>query len=87
MFERRILNISIEPVVQRIEADDDCTAVTCGYCSGGCTNCTTSCRGAASTKILFLGDRREEVELNVAEIVQILSHKDVSRDIGRERGE
>ena len=72
MFERRILTVSIEPVVQRIKDDDDCGSLTCGYCSGGCSNCTATCRGAASTKML-ISDRGSEVELSVKEIVKIFS--------------
>jgi hypothetical protein len=80
MFKRRLLTISVQPVMQRITSDDDCGSVTCGYCSGSCTNCTATCRGAASTKMLF-GERGGDVELSVKEILQVLSAKEISGKI------
>jgi len=77
MFRRRLLTVSILPEVQRIASDDDCGSLTCGYCSGGCTNCTATCRGAASTKMLF-GHRGGDVELSVKEILQVLGVKETS---------
>ena len=75
MFERRVLTISIQPVVRRIEADDDCGKVTCGYCSGACSNCTVTCRGAASTAMLFLGEHGGDVELDPKEILKLLAEE------------
>jgi hypothetical protein len=69
MFERRILTMSIQPVVQKIKNADECGSLTCGYCSGGCTNCTTTCRGAASTKMLFV-ERGDDVELSATEVLK-----------------
>lgn len=72
VFERRILTISVTPVVQTV-ADDDCGSVTCGYCTGGCTNCTATCRGAASTKHLQVFDPLEEIALDKKAILELLT--------------
>lgn len=72
MFERRILTISVVPLVQTV-AEDDCGSLTCGYCSGGCTNCTATCRGAASTKHLQVFDPLEEVALDKEAILKMLT--------------
>jgi len=72
VFERRTLTIAVVPIVETV-ADDDCGKVTCGYCSGGCTNCTTSCKGAASTKHLQVVDPLEEVALDKQEILKVVT--------------
>jgi hypothetical protein len=72
VFERRTLTIAVVPILETV-ADDDCGSVTCGYCSGGCTNCTTSCRGAASTKHLQVVDPIDEVELDKKEILEVVT--------------
>jgi len=72
VFERRTLTIAVVPILETV-ADDDCTKVTCGYCSGGCTNCTTTCRGAASTKHLQVVDPIDEVELDKKEILKAVT--------------
>lgn len=71
-FERRTLTISVTPVVETI-ASDNCGSLTCGYCSGGCTNCTATCRGAASTKHLQVADPLEEVALDKKQIMKVLT--------------
>jgi len=72
VFERRTLTIAVVPILETV-ADDDCTRVTCGYCSGGCTNCTTTCRGAASTKQLQVVDPIDEVALDKKEILKAVT--------------
>ena len=72
VFERRTLTIAVVPILETI-AGDDCGSLTCGYCSGGCTNCTTSCKGAASTKHLQVVDPLEEVELDKKEILKAVT--------------
>jgi hypothetical protein len=80
-FERRTLTIAVVPIVETI-GDDDCGSLTCGYCSGGCTNCTATCRGAASTKHLAVVDPLEEVELDKDAILKIVTEM-VEEQIGR----
>jgi hypothetical protein len=83
VFERRTLTISVTPIVETI-AGDDCGSLTCGYCSGGCTNCTATCRGAASTKHLQVFDPLEEVELNADEILKVVS--EMLESVNEQRG-
>ena len=71
-FERRVLTISVSPVVEVI-TDGGCGTLTCGYCTGACTNCTATCRGAASTKHLQLFDPLEEVALDKDALIKVLT--------------
>jgi hypothetical protein len=73
VFERRTLTIAVVPVVETVRAGDVLGDCDCSYCSGGCTNCTTSCRGAASTKHLAIPDPLEEVELDEREILKAVT--------------
>lgn len=63
MFERKTLMITIHTV----EAPGDCNTSDCGcsYCSGGCSDCTKTCRGAGSTGFLVPGEDRIHVELDL----------------------
>ena len=72
VFERRTLTIAVVPILETV-GEDDCTKVTCGYCSGGCTNCTTTCKGPASTKHLAVKDPLEEVALDKKAILKAVS--------------
>lgn len=74
VFERRTLTISVAPVVELVNGDD-CGSLTCGYCSGGCTNCTASCRGAASTKHLQIVDPIDEVALDKQALIEELTRQ------------
>lgn len=71
-FERRALTIAVVPIVETV-AGDDCGSLTCGYCSGGCTNCTATCKGAASTKHLQVVDPLEEVQLDKKAILKAVT--------------
>jgi hypothetical protein len=71
-FERRTLTIAVVPILETV-GEDDCTKVTCGYCSGGCSNCTTTCKGAASTKHLYDVDPMEEVALDKKAILKVVT--------------
>jgi hypothetical protein len=73
VFERRTLTIAVVPIVETVRAGDDLGACECSYCSGACTNCTTSCKGAASTKHLAVVDPLEEVELDEKEILKAVT--------------
>jgi hypothetical protein len=73
VFERRTLTIAVVPIVETVGADDDCGPCTCSYCSGACTNCTTSCKGPATTKHLLYVDPLEEVELDKKEIIKVVT--------------
>jgi hypothetical protein len=71
-FQRRVLTIAVVPL-DIAEPDGGCGPCTCSYCSGGCTNCTTSCKGPASTKHLVVDDPLEEVELDEKAILKAVT--------------
>jgi len=73
VFERRTLTIAVVPIVETVSPGDDIGDCGCSYCSGGCTNCTTTCRGPASTKHLLVVDPLEEVELDKKEILKVVT--------------
>jgi hypothetical protein len=73
VFERRTLTIAVVPIVETVRAGDPVGDCDCSYCSGGCTNCTTSCKGAATTKHLLYVDPLEEVELDKKEILKAVT--------------
>jgi hypothetical protein len=72
VFQQRLLTIAVVPI-DVMAPDGGCGACTCSYCSGGCTNCTTSCKGPASTKHLVVNDPLEEVELDEKAILKAVT--------------
>jgi hypothetical protein len=70
VFERKTLRITIHAP----EAPGDCNTSDCGcsYCSGGCSDCTKTCRGPDSAGFLVPGEDRIHVELDVKAIRKLL---------------
>ena len=78
MFERRILTISLTPGPRFKGEGEDCG---CSYCSGGCSNCTATCRGEATTKLGFVvpGDDTYHVVLDAEAVMKFLREGELGR--------
>jgi hypothetical protein len=78
LFERRILTISLTPGPRFSVEGDDCG---CSYCSGGCSNCTATCRGEATTKLGFVvpGDDSLRVVLDAEAVRKFLQEGELSK--------